>query len=109
MRKPPKANKTPMKYPFDVHGQLLSYIDRWTKDITERSAEESRFTGELTYRCTSRGRSSTNMYFTDNSGRHVQFFYSSFDDLISRMVNGKFTATFEPVKMGSNYAWRVVE
>lgn len=105
--------KEPTRYPFHK-GKLLHYVSRWDSladGYEEKTAAEAR-TEVLcfNYEGFQGGRSSVLMFFKDlDSGLRYHFFWSSFDEIIKRMDKGQFAATVEPVKKGSNYAWRIVK
>lgn len=107
-RNPPKANKTEFLFPFRGR-QLLGSEGFYVKADQHLTAEQARFTGKLTYLGVSKRRSAIGMHFTDEEGRRIHFFLSSFDQLIGMMDKGVLTGTFEPVKCGGSCAWRVVE
>ena len=105
--------------PFnDDTGELLSYDGdyRARGNVTRKTKDEARFTGELTYLKYSRGRSSALLVFTDGTQvkwvehlpaepRQFPFFMTHADEIIPLLVKGKIKGTFVPTKMGTNYGW----
>lgn len=95
-------------FPF-LNGNLQSYDDGWTKNVERRSKEAARFEGTLTYSDYRRGRSSALLVFMDKYAREYPFFLSQADELISYLKHGQITGVFEPIKVGQNYSWRLIE
>lgn len=95
------------RFPFDPKtGGLLSYDGgyRMGSGNDYKTKDEARFTGELTYKGYTRGRSSALLMFTDGA-RAYPFFMTRADDVIPLLKYGVIKGTFVPVKTGQNFSW----
>lgn len=111
-----KAERTFLFY--EHTGELVNYPQG--ADYVEKTKDQARYVGELTYHHYSRGRSSALLVFTDGveielkrtdgsvwqtRPREYEFFMSTADELFPRMVHGKINGVFVPSKRGGNTAW----
>ena len=113
MAKKEKAPKPEKLYPF-LDGELMRYEGYWTKEANDKAgrvlktAAEVRFSGTVRLETYSKGRSAMNFVFRLRDNSRIYMFLTDFFDCVHLIDKCVLTGTFEPVKRGGNYAWKLI-
>jgi hypothetical protein len=91
--------------PFDDEGNQKHYPESW-RGLQWRKNDP--FQDTLTYDGYSRGRSAAYFNFKRSDGTFVVMFLKDFEELVTHMINGKVTGTFQFIKRGQNYGCTMV-
>lgn len=92
--------------PFDDKGNMLTYD--WGYNVIHH-VDNHEFEDELEYVDYGRGRSSVTFKFKRlQTGTTVEFFVSTFSDIIPHINEGKIHGRFTFVKQGSNYSCKLL-
>lgn len=98
-----KKVKEMLLVPFDTGGNQLGYNRSYGNNVIA-TRENEVFTGTMSYKGFSKGRSSIKFHFTNENGRSFEMFATDFDKLVKEYpVNIPLSGSWAFVKRGANF------